>query len=87
MTELPLLMKILRLKKYYRSEIHKAFPEHAICGEEIDDFNTNSDFKWIVDPIDGTFSYIRGVPLVGSLIGLMYKEEVKYGFLNIPYLQ
>jgi len=74
-----------KIEKYYRAEIHKAFPEHAISGEEFDDFNTNSDYQWIVDPIDGTFSYISGVPLFGSLIGLMYKEEVKYGFLYMPY--
>ena len=70
----------------YRSEIHKRFPEHSICGEEIDDYDTNSDFKWIIDPIDGTYSYIRGVPLVGSLLGLMHRGEVKYGFLYLPYL-
>ena len=75
----------VNIEKFYRSEIHKIFPEHAISGEEFDDFNTNSDYEWIVDPIDGTFSYIKGVPLFGSLIGLKYQDKVKYGFMYMPY--
>ena len=67
-----------------RKEISQCFPDHGIIGEERADLQCNSPFKWIIDPIDGTFSYLHGVPLFGCLIGFSIKEEVKYGFMRLP---
>ena len=67
-----------------RREISQSFPDHCIHGEERADLQFNTPFKWIIDPIDGTFSYLHGVPLFGCLIGFSINEEVKYGFMRLP---
>ena len=69
-----------------RCEISECFPDHGIHGEERADLQFNTPFKWIIDPIDGTFSYLHGVPLYGCLIGFSINEEVKYGFMRMPAL-
>jgi len=67
-----------------RREISHSFPDHGILGEERRDLNCKSPFKWIIDPIDGTLSYLHGVPLFGCLIGFSINEEMKYGFVRLP---
>ena len=69
-----------------REQITKTFPNHGIIGEEREPLNANADYVWILDPIDGTFGFSKGVPLFGSLIGLTYKGEPKYGFLRLPMI-
>ncbi len=53
-----------------REAIRKAFPGHGIIGEEWGRENEDAEYLWILDPIDGTASFINGVPLFGTLIGL-----------------
>ena len=53
-----------------REAIRKTFPAHGILGEEFPSENPAAEWLWILDPIDGTQSFINGVPLFGSLIGL-----------------
>ena len=67
-----------------RREISHSFPDHGILGEERADLRHDSPFNWIIDPIDGTFSYLHGVPLFGCLIGFSINDEVKYGFMRLP---
>jgi len=67
-----------------RREISQNFPDHGIQGEERADHRHDSPFNWIIDPIDGTLSYLHGVPLYGCLIGFSINEEVKYGFMRLP---
>ena len=53
-----------------RAAILKTFPDHGIIGEEHGSQNEGAEYLWILDPIDGTASFINGVPLFGTLIGL-----------------
>jgi len=69
-----------------RRLIEARFPGHAIIGEEFGEANTDSTHRWIIDPIDGTRSFIRGVPLYGVLIGLEIAGEMVVGVAHFPGL-
>ncbi len=70
---------------FIRGEIEKAYPGHAIVGEEFgEDAGQGSAFRWIVDPIDGTKSFMRGVPLYGVLIGLEIDGVIRVGAAYYP---
>jgi len=64
--------------------ILKEFPEHGILGEEFGVTNKNSDYQWILDPIDGTKSFISGIPLFTTLIGLTKKKKPILGVIHQP---
>ena len=68
-----------------RERIKHAFPTHSIIGEEggLED-GENPAFKWIIDPIDGTKTFVRGVPLYGCLIGLEIEGVASVGVLYLP---
>lgn len=72
------------IEKMIRDEIEKKFPDHGIIGEEYGDKNVEADFVWILDPIDGTSSFIIGRPLFGTLIALTYKGKSILGIMNQP---
>jgi histidinol-phosphatase len=67
-----------------REMVSKAFPADGFLGEEFGDQPGTSGFRWIIDPIDGTKSFIRHVPLWATLIGLEYKGEQIGGVVYIP---
>lgn len=69
-----------------REEISKRFPGHGILGEEHGTLNPESDVQWILDPIDGTKSFIHGVPFYTTLIGILYKDEPVSGVIYVPAL-
>lgn len=71
---------------YLRDEISAAFPDDAILGEEFPAKEGTSGFRWILDPIDGTKSFISGVPLYGTLIGIECGDESVIGVIEIPAL-
>ena len=73
-------------EKFIRSKIGKRFPEHKIIGEELAVKKTKSDFSWIIDPIDGTRSYVIGNPTWSNLISLNYKGYPVMGLANFPKL-
>ena len=70
-----------------REAILKKFPDHGIIGEEFGNENSDAEFQWVIDPIDGTKSFISGVPLFGTLIGLRYRGEPVLGLINQPVLK
>ena len=70
-----------------RRLIAQQFPQDAIHGEEFGCQEGSSPFTWVLDPIDGTKSFIHGVPLYGTLIGLLYEEEPAAGVIHIPALE
>ena len=70
-----------------RQAISVNFPGHCIKGEERQTVNETSNLQWIIDPIDGTYSFTKGVPLFGTLIGLLENNKPKYGFLRMPLIQ
>ena len=68
-----------------RSMIRAAFPAHAIRGEEFA-AEGNGEFTWVLDPIDGTKSFVTGYPLFGSLIALLQGERPVLGVIEVPVL-
>ena len=76
----------LEIESFIRSEIDKTFPNDSQIGEEYSDTINKSRFSWIIDPIDGTYSFANGVPLFGTLIGLLENNEPVYGSISFPML-
>ena len=73
-------------ERFLRAEIERRFPEDAIIGEEEAARAGESSRRWIIDPIDGTFAFVHGVPLYGVLIGVEIDEEPSVGVVNLPAL-
>lgn len=69
-----------------REEILKRYPDHGIIGEEYGRTNEESPIQWVLDPIDGTKSFIHGVPFYTTLIGIMINNEPVVGVINAPVL-
>ena len=67
-----------------RELISEAFPDDAILGEELPSRDGNSGFRWILDPIDGTKSFIHGVPLYGTLIAVEHEGRSVLGVIRVP---
>jgi len=73
-------------ERYLRASIERAFSDDAILGEEEGEKPGRSNRRWILDPIDGTYSFVHGVPLYGVLIGLEIDGEAVLGVVNLPAL-
>ncbi len=69
-----------------RELIGKAYPEDGIVGEEYPEKQGSSGFRWILDPIDGTKSFICGVPLYGTLVGIQQKDTCVVGVIEMGAL-
>lgn len=69
-----------------RRLINARYPEHGIIGEEHGNENETAEFVWILDPIDGTKSFITGVPLWGTLIALLHHGQPVLGCIHQPIL-
>jgi len=67
-----------------RLMIDDRFPDHGVLGEERADTNPNAEFKWIIDPIDGTLPFLAGLPVFGTLIALVRGEEPIIGVIDMP---
>ncbi|WP_068086994.1 histidinol-phosphatase [Polycladidibacter stylochi] len=72
-------------EKAIRELIQGKYPDHGIIGEEYGTENEDSDYQWILDPVDGTRAFITGIPTWGTLIGLRHKQEASLGMLSQPY--
>jgi histidinol phosphatase-like enzyme (inositol monophosphatase family) len=68
-----------------RHMIKHSFPEHGVLGEEFGTENGDSDYVWVLDPIDGTRAFISGIPVWGTLIGLTRKGVPVYGMMHQPF--
>lgn len=64
--------------------IMNAFPDYGFYGEETCRENKNSEYKWLVDPIDGTKGFVRGYPFFSTQIALMHHDEIILGVSNAP---
>ncbi len=73
-------------EQYLRARIAEAFPDDGIIGEEYGVRAGTNAFRWILDPIDGTRSFVCGVPLYGTLVGLQRDEASVAGVIEIPVL-
>jgi histidinol phosphatase-like enzyme (inositol monophosphatase family) len=73
-------------ERLIREAIARRFPTHAIVGEEFGDDRRDASHRWFVDPIDGTRSFVHGVPLFGVLLGLQVDGEMLVGVCHLPAL-
>ena len=71
-------------EKIMRKLINKEFPKHGIIGEELGSENETAEFVWVLDPIDGTKAFVAGLPVFGSMIGLMYNTKPILGLIDQP---
>lgn len=74
-------------ERLLRERIMKKFPGHGIIGEEYGQQNSHAEFVWVLDPIDGTLAFTHGVPLFGTLVGLLYQGKPLLGMINQPISQ
>ena len=72
---------------FLRKEILKTFPNDGIVGEEFGKRKTKSGYTWILDPIDGTRSFVIGSPTWSNLISVNYKKIPTLGLVNFPILK
>ena len=68
-----------------RALIRRTFPDHGIIGEEFGDERADAEYVWVLDPIDGTKSFISGMPVWGTLIALTRFGEPVFGVMNQPF--
>jgi histidinol-phosphatase len=68
-----------------RRLIGQTFPAHGVIGEEYGSDRPDAEYVWVLDPIDGTKSFISGMPTWGTLIGLMHRGRPVYGMMAQPF--
>ena len=73
------------LELFLRKEITKRFPKDGVIGEEFKPKKTKNGFGWVIDPIDGTRSFIIGSPTWSNLISVNYKKVPTFGLVNFPW--
>lgn len=66
--------------------IKNHYPGHSIVSEEMGEMIEESDFEWIIDPLDGTTNYSKGIPIFAISIAVHYKSKRTLGFVYVPYL-
>ena len=74
-------------EKFIRLKIKNKFSDHQVVGEEFGHKKSKSDFTWVIDPIDGTRSFVIGNPTWSNLISLNYKGNPILGLANFPVLK
>ncbi len=74
-------------ERFIRNEIKKKFPNHQVIGEEFGYKKSKSDYSWVIDPIDGTRSFVIGNPTWSNLISLNYRGNPVLGLANFPILK
>ena len=67
-----------------RELINITYPKHGIIGEEFDNINPDSEFQWVIDPIDGTMSFVAGHKDFGTLIALLHNNKPILGIIDCP---
>jgi myo-inositol-1(or 4)-monophosphatase len=69
-----------------RRLIKANFPQHGIVGEEFGNEREDAEYVWVLDPIDGTKSFISGFPIWGTLIALLHRGTPVFGMMHQPYI-
>lgn len=77
----------LKSEKYIISALRKKFPDYNIISEESGEMNNNSDYTWLIDPLDGTTNFTIRSPFFAINIALLYKNEIKLGIGYAPVLK
>jgi len=74
-------------EEYLRKRIREHFPDDIILGEEFGEEGSNKSRRWILDPLDGTKSFVHGVPIYGVLIALEENGQITHGVVHLPPLK
>ena len=82
--ESPVTLADKETEQVLREKIRKEYPHHGILGEEYENEKIDSEFLWVLDPIDGTRSYIAGHKDFGNLIALLHNKKPVLGIINCP---
>ncbi len=82
----PVTIADQQAEQLLRNQIAASFPEDGIIGEEYGKTEGSSDYCWVLDPIDGTKSFISGVPLYGTLVGVLHQQQAVIGVIFMPGL-
>jgi histidinol phosphatase-like enzyme (inositol monophosphatase family) len=82
----PVTLADRETERILREHINETFPSHGIIGEEFGTENPDAEFVWVLDPIDGTKSFVTGVPLFGTLIALLKDGQPILGAIDQPIL-
>jgi histidinol-phosphatase len=83
----PVTVADRRAEEHLRAKIAETYPDDAILGEEFGEVEGTSGYRWILDPIDGTKSFIHEVPLYGTLVAVEHGGEGEVGVIMIPALE
>lgn len=75
----------IEIGKYIISEIKNNYPDYNIIDEEAGVIDNNSEFTWVVDPIDGTSNFASGLSTYGIMIGLLHKDNPIAGGISLPF--
>ena len=76
-----------QIEDHLRNSIFDKFPDHSILGEEQGEtISSNNDYRWIIDPIDGTHGFMRGLPIWATLIALEHSGEIIVSMISAPAL-
>ncbi len=75
------------IEREIRGRIQAAHPDHGLMGEEYGEEAGNARIRWIIDPIDGTHNFMRGVPLFGTLLAVQVDGEVQVGMMSAPAMR
>jgi len=84
--ETPVTNADRKAEKVIRELINSYYPEHGIIGEEFGKENEDAEVVWVLDPIDGTQSFIHGIPFYTTLIGILIKGKPEVGVIYAPAL-
>jgi myo-inositol-1(or 4)-monophosphatase len=69
-----------------RRAIAQTFPDHGVLSEEVEHIFPDKEWCWIIDPVDGTTNFTRGIPIWGISLGLLYRGTPVFGHVNLPPL-
>ncbi len=82
----PVTVADRKAEELIRALVARHFPADGFLGEEFGDQPGGSGFRWVIDPIDGTKSFVRGIPLWGTLVAVEYRGEQIAGVCHVPPL-
>tara|TARA_B100001057_G_scaffold497321_1_gene601130 strand:- start:3853 stop:4647 length:795 start_codon:yes stop_codon:yes gene_type:complete len=83
----PVTSHDVRIQKELSKKINKNFPDHGIDGEEGSKIKKKKIINWVIDPIDGTKSFLIGMPTYSHLVGLEIDKKYKFGLAYFPVLK